>query len=489
MFNTTQYCNELNIGNTAKHFIKILKNEFDYIANKVDKEFLENDQLSIDQNGIPKLKKIKRGRIDEKSVKIIQDIYEKIPERNLLDILCNVEHWVKYTRHFGLLSGSDSKLKEQTRSYILSCFTYGCNLGPIQTAIHLKQNISGHSLSYINRKHITAYKLDMAKNEIINIFNKFKLPSYWGTGKHAAADGTKIDIYDQNLFSEYHIRYGGSGGIAYHHVSDKYVVIFSHFIPCSIWEAVYIIDGLLKNESDINPKYLHGDTQNQSTPVFGLSYFLGIELMPRIRNWKDLILFRPNPKSKYKHIDKLFSGAVNWDLIEKHWKDMIQVILSIYQGKISSSIILRKLGNYSRKNKLYKAFRELGRIRRTIFLLKKISNLYLRKIIHSTTNKAESYNAFSQILRFGNSGIIQTNDPIEQEKRIKYSDLIANAVMLHNVVDITEIIKKMNEEGIIINDKVKAKMSPYMTYSINKFGEYSIDLAKIPPPLEYNYDV
>ena len=32
-------------------------------------------------------------------------------------------------------------------------------------------------------------------------------------------------------------------------------------------------------------------------------------------------------------------------------------------------------------------------------------------------------------------------------------------------------------------------MSPYMTYSINKFGEYSIDLAKIPPPLEYNYDV
>jgi hypothetical protein len=35
--------------------------------------------------------------------------------------------------------------------------------------------------------------------------------------------------------------------------------------------------------------------------------------------------------------------------------------LSIKAGKISSAMLLRKLGNYSRKNRLYKAFRELGR--------------------------------------------------------------------------------------------------------------------------------
>jgi hypothetical protein len=27
--------------------------------------------------------------------------------------------------------------------------------------------------------------------------------------------------------------------------------LFSHFIPCGVWEAVYILDGLLKNTSDI----------------------------------------------------------------------------------------------------------------------------------------------------------------------------------------------------------------------------------------------
>ena len=54
-------------------------------------------------------------------------------------------------------------------------------------------------------------------------------------------DGTKFDMFDQNLLAEYHIRYGG---IAYHHVADNYVALFSHFIPCGVWEAVYIIEGL-----------------------------------------------------------------------------------------------------------------------------------------------------------------------------------------------------------------------------------------------------
>jgi TnpA family transposase len=98
-------------------------------------------------------------------------------------------------------------------------------------------------------------------------------------GKVSQRDGTKYDVYEQNLLSEYHIRYGGYGGIAYHHVADKYIALFSHFIPCGTWEAVYIIDGLLQNKSDLQPDTIHGDTQGQSTTVFALSYLLGINLL------------------------------------------------------------------------------------------------------------------------------------------------------------------------------------------------------------------
>lgn len=37
-----------------------------------------------------------------------------------------------------------------------------------------------------------------------------------------------------------------------------YIALFSHFIPCSVWEAVYILDGLLNNESEIQPDTIHG---------------------------------------------------------------------------------------------------------------------------------------------------------------------------------------------------------------------------------------
>ena len=105
------------------------------------------------------------------------------------------------------------------------------------------------------------------------------------------------------------------GGIAYHHIADSYVALFSHFIPCGTWEAVYIIDGLLQNKSDIQPDTIHGDTQAQSTPVFALSYLLGIKLMPRIRNWQDLTFYRPAKETVYQHIDSLFKDSIDWDLI------------------------------------------------------------------------------------------------------------------------------------------------------------------------------
>ena len=92
-------------------------------------------------------------------------------------------------------------------------------------------------------------------------YNRFSLPKFWGNGSHVSADGTKFDLSEQNLMAEYHIRYGGYGGIAYYHVSDMYIALFSHFISCGTWEAVYIIDGLLKNKSEIQPDIIHADTQ------------------------------------------------------------------------------------------------------------------------------------------------------------------------------------------------------------------------------------
>lgn len=458
-------------------------------AEKIDLHYPENGQVIINENGEPTLKRLIRKEPSKSSKLLENAITQRLPERNVLDVLCNVEHWTRWTRHFGPLSGSDPKLENQIERYIITSFGYGCNLGPAQTSKHMRNAVTPHMIFFVNRRHINAQKIDDAIRDILNQYNLFSLPKLWGSGKSAAADGTKYDLYEENLLSEYHIRYGGYGGIAYHHISDTYIALFSHFIPCGVWEAVYIIDGLLKNKSDIQPDTLHADTQGQSTPVFALAHLLGINLMPRIRNWKDLTFFRPDKNTRYKHIDPLFSDVVDWELLETHWQDLLQVVLSIKAGKILPSTLLRKLSNDSKKNRLYQAFRELGRVVRTGFLLRYISDIKLREQITASTNKVGVYNGFSKWLFFGGDGVISENDPEEQEKRIKYNDLVANAVIFQNVVDITLILWELIKEGYEFSRKDLVTLSPYLTRHIKRFGDYVIDLQNIPQPIEENIPV
>ena len=124
--------------------------------------------------------------------------------------------------------------------------------------------MSRKQVAWLNIKYMTEEALEQAIVKVINAYNKFELPGYWGSGKHASADGTKWNLYEQNLISEHHIRYGGYGGIGYYHVSDKFIALFSHFISCGTYEGTHILDGLMTNTSDIRPDTIHGDTQAQS---------------------------------------------------------------------------------------------------------------------------------------------------------------------------------------------------------------------------------
>lgn len=106
----------------------------------------------------------------------------------------------------------------------------------------------------------------------------------------------------------------------------------------------------------------------------------------------------------------------------------MQVVLSIQAGKVLPSMLLQKLGVHSRKNKLYQVFRELGRVMRTIFLLEYIGSKPMRKEIRAATTKIESFHSFQDWVSFGGH-IITSGDPVEREKRIKYTNLIANIIM------------------------------------------------------------
>jgi TnpA family transposase len=163
-----------------------------------------------------------------------------------------------------------------------------------------------------------------------------------------------------------------------------------------------------------------------------------------------------------------------------YWREMMRVILSIRQGHLLPSTILRKLGNYSRQNSLYKAFRELGRVIRTMFLLKFISDETLRRKITATTNKIESYNRFTEWIFFGGQGVISTNNPVEMEKRVKYNDLVASAIILLNMIDMTRVIEQLDRDEYTITPDTLATLSPYVTKHLQRFGDFLIDMETLP---------
>ncbi len=106
----------------------------------------------------------------------------------------------------------------------------------------------------------------------------------------------------------------------------------------------------------------------------------------------------------------------------------------------------------------------------------------MRMEIRGATTKIESFNTFGDWVSFGGH-LITSGDPVEQEKRIKYMNLVANAIMLHNVVDLTIVLNQMVAQGYQVTEQLVRRLSPYMTQHILRFGQYLLDINAIPKPL------
>ncbi|MFP8887900.1 Tn3 family transposase [Streptomyces mangrovi] len=480
------YCEQAGLPATAPAFTAALKQKLAATAAKVDAGYPDNADLTIDTASGKIVLTPRKGKDRRKSAQDLEaEILRRLPEWSLLDVLARTAYWIQWWRHFGPASGSDPKIRDKLARYVLTVFCYGTNAGPAQVARHMRQKVSVHELSLAGNQHITAEKLNAASADVIDMFIQLDLAHVWGDVGKAGIDGSQYDTWENNMLAESHIRYGGFGGISMRHVSDTYIALFSHFIPCGVWEAVYLFEGLLKNQSEVSVDIVHGDTQGQSLPVFGLAHMLGVELLPRIRNWKDLTFYRPSTTVKYTHIDPLFGDpekdVINWRLIENHWQDLMRVVLSIREGRLSSAALLRRLGNESKRNRIYQAYRELGRVMRTIVLLRFLSEPELRESIQPMTNKVEAFHKFSNWLMFA-SDVLQDNDPDHQEKIIKFNELLANCLIFHTAVDITKVANDLVDEGREVDPVDLATVTPYITSKTRRFGTWHLDME--PPENE-----
>ncbi len=147
---------------------------------------------------------------------------------------------------------------------------------------------------------------------------------------------------------------------------------------------------------------------------------------------------------------------------------------------MSSVTLLRRLGNHSHKNRLYRAFRELGRVIRTVTLLRYLSDPGLREQITAVTNKTEAFHGYSEWLMIGGK-LIGHNDPEHQERVIKFNELMANCAIYSTALDITDVVNQLAAEGHPVDTDDLMTITPYSTHTIRRMGDLVLNLS---PPAE-----
>jgi len=133
-------------------------------------------------------------------------------------------------------------------------------------------------------------------------------------------------------------------------------------------------------------------------------------------------------------------GKINSKIIKDNYNDVLRLVHSVCEGKTSASLIMSKLGSYSRQNALATALREIGRIEKTIFLLDYISDKSMRRRINRGLNKGEATNALARALFFGKRGELRERELQDQLQRASALNILINALSVWNTAYLQKAI-------------------------------------------------
>ena len=189
-----KYGDLVELPTNPSEFLTNLKKELSETANKIDQQFPKNDLVDFNNDDELVIRKHEKSQQPDGLHLADRYITERLPAINILDVLVETEAWLNLHTGFGPVSGLEPKIDNPRKRLVTTLFCYGCNLGPVQTARSIK-DLSRKQVAWLNLRHVTEERLEKATERVINAYNKFLLPKYWGSGKHASADGTKWNVY------------------------------------------------------------------------------------------------------------------------------------------------------------------------------------------------------------------------------------------------------------------------------------------------------
>jgi len=329
-------------------------------------------------------------------------------------------------------------------------------------------------LSWLNAWHIRDETYTSALAELTNAQSQHPFSKHWGEGSTSSSDGQRFKTgWRAEAGGNINPKYGSEPGVIFYtHVSDQYAPFHTNVISAGIRDATYVLDGLLQHESDLRIEEHYTDTSGFTDHVFALMHLLGFRFAPRIRDLNDKRLYVPQNRNGYGMISALIGGTINENHIRSHWDEILRLAVSIKQGTVTASLILRKLGGYPRQNGLALALREIGRIERSLFTLDWLQSIELRRRVQSGLNKGEARNALARAVFFNRLGELRDRSFENQRYRASGLNLVTAAIILWNTVYLERAVQSLLDLGQITDINLLKHLSPLGWEHINLTGDY-----------------
>lgn len=303
------------------------------------------------------------------------------------------------------------------RRLILCLYGLGTNTG-FKRLPSADPGTTDSDLRYVRSRFIHKEQLRNAIAHVANAIFEIRRTEIWGEGTTAcASDSKKFGAWNQNLLTEWHIRYRGPGIMIYWHVEKKSTCIYSQLKSCSSSEVAAMIEGLLRHCTDAEIEKNYVDTHGQSEVAFAFCHLLGFRLLPRLKNISSQKLYRPeagNP-AEYEHLQPILTRPINWDLITSQYDEMVKYATALRLGTADTEAILRRFTRNNLQHPTYQALAELGRAIKTIFLCQYLESEELRREIHEGLNVIENWNSANSFIHYGKGGEFASNRLDDQE--------------------------------------------------------------------------
>ena len=360
---------------------------------------------------------------------------------------------------------------------LLVLYAYGTGAG-IRAVAAGEHRHTEHDLYYVRRWHLTRELVEALAIQIANATFAARQRWIWGEGSTAvSSDSTHFGAWDQNIFTEWHSRYG-RGVLIYWHVETKSVVVHSQLLNCTASEVAAMIDGAIHHGTEMDVKANYVDTHGQSVIGFGLTRLLDFDLLARIKRINHLRFYLPTMADRPSYLNlapALVQRGIDWDLIGSQYDDMMKYAASIKNKTAATAAILRRFHRAGRQHPTYQAMQEVGRAQRTIFACRYPRDRELQREVGAGLNVGESWNGGNSVVYFGKGGDIPGNRRDEQELTVLCLRVAQASITYLNTLLIQDILA---DGSIELTEEDRRGITPLFWSHISPYGEVKVDMTR-----------